>query len=230
MRKRFVLLQCVVGFSLLVINPVWAADSFDMKLTYHAQANLLQIDLERLSRDEIEHVMQKLIVSVNDADRLEENMLTQNHLNKITKYLRVAAEVEDTIKVVLLYGPGDQQKIYEKDLVVVESAQDIKEEKQSVLVTDEPLQIKKVYSEVKEKKMRKFGYERSGNQDYGQKGFGYEGDVNKFGYATGDENIRQDEEFGYERDDTRKLGEDQSYGLENFGYKSKDGVYGREEE
>jgi len=75
-----------------------------LDISYAEGEGFLKIDLERLSRDEIEHFMQRLIIFHNEESQLEESLIDQNHLHQITKFIPLGAQRGDRIKAELHFG------------------------------------------------------------------------------------------------------------------------------
>jgi len=134
--------------TIFMVTPFAAAEeSFQIELNYKISEGMLKIDMERLSRDEVKHFMQRLVIYKNEESQLQEELVKQNYLNQITKWIPFMAEPGDIIKVVIHYG---KEGTYEQQLIVPEHDElsraelSIKRtEGGSVLVRDLPLEKQK---------------------------------------------------------------------------------------
>jgi len=244
-RKKVLL----IAFVFTLIGSIsWADVPFVMDLHYDTQTSTLTIDLERTSRDEVEHFMQKLVVRTSDTVPKEESLINQNYLNEIKKVMSFFAQPGDVIAVELHYG---KEGVFKKEITIpvqekkIESKVEVN--KSSILVPREyfaePEKEKlKISPEENRQKRLTQMLQREQARPYGHKTLGYESQEEVYGYQEkleGDfhKDVYGHEIYGYEikkeehgySDPGRTDHIQEGFGYKDFGYKGSSESYGKTE-
>jgi len=189
-------------FILLFSSTSFSSEPFSIKLAFNHLINQLRVDIDRLSKDEVNHAFKKFVVYKNGVKAGEVDLKNQNYLNHISKGVVLQARAKDVLRIELFYG---QNQVLNEEIIVSDSSQVRSKVRRSysVLVPDETEEIiakkaKSLSQIIKDKEPETFGYIRE-DKRAGEQVYGYKLDREKYGYTVDDVKGNKPEDHGHFR-------------------------------